>query len=380
MSDEPILDEMSESIFICEAFAQLPVYLYARGKPGDMEAGWARLLADVSGDGRTAVGPGDTEREHCAPTALEATHREVGQNSDLTSSARRARVVPRGQEQDGRPTFARRLYASVYTSLFRSISTSRLVVFSSRLVNLCRTVPMSSWFGVHNMRCVGSADLLVRSCEGKDAGELESRGAGHETASKIVIVGSYGVGKTTFVASVADHVRSLKIYADGREGGASAAANSLAEAIGDGIDVGSIRLPGDIVLYLFSAHDHTIYGPMYELVSGAIGAVVLLDPRAIGDGFAAIDYFEHYDVPFVVAINEFDATHGHPVEKLRKALAVRSDVPIVIVDVRQSVSVRQALVSLVEHAVRRSAVSSVADVPQSAATQSRVLVSLRSGS
>ena len=52
-----------------------------------------------------------------------------------------------------------------------------------------------------------------------------------------------------------------------------------------------------------------------ELVRGAIGAVVMVDTRRLADCFAAIDFFEHRRLPYLVAINCFDGVQYHDAER-----------------------------------------------------------------
>ena len=61
-----------------------------------------------------------------------------------------------------------------------------------------------------------------------------------------------------------------------------------------------------------------------ELVRGAIGAVVMVDTRRLADCFAAIDFFEHRRLPYLVAINCFDGMQYHDAQDVRDALAISS--------------------------------------------------------
>jgi signal recognition particle receptor subunit beta len=90
-----------------------------------------------------------------------------------------------------------------------------------------------------------------------------------------------------------------------------------------------------------------------ELVSGAIGAVVLVDTRRLQDAFAAIDFFESRDIPFIIALNDFDESLAHTSEEVREALAIGADVPIVRVDARRRESAKSGLIALVKHALTK---------------------------
>ena len=96
------------------------------------------------------------------------------------------------------------------------------------------------------------------------------------------------------------------------------------------------------------------YTPEDELVRGAIGAVVLADARRLADCFAAVDYFEQRNVPFVVAVNPFDGERAHELEEIRSALQVPTTVPMLYADARHRDDVRAALKAVVRDALRRS--------------------------
>jgi len=90
-------------------------------------------------------------------------------------------------------------------------------------------------------------------------------------------------------------------------------------------------------------------------VRGAIGAIVLVDTRRLADCFAAIDFFEHRRLPYLVAINCFDGVQYHNENDVREALAVPPEVPVITCDARNRESTKYVLISLVEYvlAMRR---------------------------
>ena len=85
----------------------------------------------------------------------------------------------------------------------------------------------------------------------------------------------------------------------------------------------------------------------------AVGGVVLVDTRRIEDCFAAVDYFEHLGLPFVVAVNLFNGVYRHHPREVREALSVPANVPVVLCDARNRLHVKETLVLLVEGAWRR---------------------------
>jgi signal recognition particle receptor subunit beta len=122
------------------------------------------------------------------------------------------------------------------------------------------------------------------------------------------------------------------------------------------MDFGRISIDRDLILYLFGTPGQTRFWFMWdELVKGAIGAVVMVDTRRLADCFAAIDFFEHRRLPYLIAINCFDGNQYHTAQDVRDALAISPDIPIVACDARNRDSTKQVLISLVEYvlAMRR---------------------------
>ena len=174
---------------------------------------------------------------------------------------------------------------------------------------------------------------------------------------KIVIAGGFGVGKTTTVASISE-ISPLTTEAD-----MTTAAAGLDDAskvpekrtTTVAMDFGCITVDESLKLYLFGTPGQDRFGFMWDdLAVGAIGALVIVDSRRLDDCYPAVDYFERLGLPFVVAVNRFHGTVAHDLPSIRWALAVDDDVPLVTFDARDKLSVRDALLVVLDQALARA--------------------------
>jgi uncharacterized protein len=119
------------------------------------------------------------------------------------------------------------------------------------------------------------------------------------------------------------------------------------------VDFSRTSLDGDLILYLFGMPGQERFWFLWDdLICGALGAVVLADPRRLADCFPAIEYFENVpDAPFVVALNCFDGILPYELEDVRTALAIDPGVPLLTCDARDAASVARTLTELVRYAI-----------------------------
>ncbi|MFD3561573.1 ATP/GTP-binding protein [Streptomyces sp. NPDC058686] len=171
-------------------------------------------------------------------------------------------------------------------------------------------------------------------------------------AVKVVIVGGFGVGKTTMVGSVSE-IRPLTteetmtqagIGVDDNYGSETKTATTVA------MDFGRISITDELVLYLFGTPGQERFWFLWNgLFEGALGAVVLIDTRRLEVSFDVIGRLEERGVPFVIANNAFPDGPRFPPEELRQALDLDPEVPILECDARRRASSRDVLMTLMRY-------------------------------
>ncbi|MGP3980428.1 GTP-binding protein [Streptomyces sp. KR80] len=173
---------------------------------------------------------------------------------------------------------------------------------------------------------------------------------------KIVIAGGFGVGKTTAVSAISE-IRPLSTEALLTSVGATTDRTDEVPAKTSttvALDFGCITIDESLKLYLFGTPGQERFGFMWrDLSRGALGALVIVDARRISDCYPAVDYFEKLDLPFVVAINLFDGELNHDLAELRWALAIDDGTPLITFDARDRLSVRDALITVLQHTSKR---------------------------
>ncbi|MFF7580956.1 ATP/GTP-binding protein [Streptomyces sp. NPDC008061] len=173
-----------------------------------------------------------------------------------------------------------------------------------------------------------------------------------QRAVKIVIAGPFGVGKTTMVGALSE-IQALRTEETMTQAGA--AVDDLA-GIKDkttttvAMDFGRVTVNDQLVLYLFGAPGQSRFQRLWhDLTHGALGALVLADTRRLDQSFDVIDRLEEARLPYAVAINDFPDAPDYDEERMRQALDLLPETPLVTCDARDRASATEALITLAEH-------------------------------
>lgn len=174
---------------------------------------------------------------------------------------------------------------------------------------------------------------------------------------KIIVAGGFGVGKTTAVGSISE-ITPLTTEAEMTLTGAGVDQSALVPGKTTttvAMDFGCITIDETLKLYLFGTPGQDRFGFMWDdLAEGAIGALVIVDSRRLDDCYPAVDYFEQLELPFVVAVNLFDGRATHDLDAIRWALDIEPNIELITFDAREKVSVRDALLAVLNASLNRA--------------------------
>ncbi|MEU9605904.1 ATP/GTP-binding protein [Streptomyces sp. NPDC048057] len=175
---------------------------------------------------------------------------------------------------------------------------------------------------------------------------------GVSTAVKILVVGHFGVGKTTCIGSISEiePLQTEEEITEASEGYDDLSGTPDKTTTTVAMDFGRLTLSDQVVLYLFGTPGQERFKEMWEELSrGALGALVLVDPERLSESFPVLDLVESFGLTYAIGVNQFQTSPAYPLDEVREALNLSADTPVVTCDVRDQQSSAQALITLVNH-------------------------------
>jgi uncharacterized protein len=172
---------------------------------------------------------------------------------------------------------------------------------------------------------------------------MRRRAAG--TAVKIVVTGPFAAGKTTLIRTISE-ITVLSTEKDITDSTRSRKADTTVA-----MDFGRITIDRDLVLYLFGTPGQDRFDFMWEILGeGMLGYVVLVDasrPESLEETVSILAAFRKMArVPYVVALNRAEGIDEGEEARIRTALDLDPDVPVVPCDAMDRESVKSVLLAL----------------------------------
>src|SRR5258708_28135242 len=165
------------------------------------------------------------------------------------------------------------------------------------------------------------------------------------TAVKIVVTGPFAAGKTTLIRTISE-ITVLSTEKDITDDTRSQKAETTVA-----MDFGRITIDHDLVLYLFGTPGQDRFDFMWEILGeGMLGYVLLVDVSREDSLQEAVGILQAFrkmaHVPFVVGLNRAEGLDEGDEAKVREALDLEPDVPVVPCDATDRESVKSVLLAL----------------------------------
>ena len=170
---------------------------------------------------------------------------------------------------------------------------------------------------------------------------------GDKKVFKILITGSFGSGKTTFVKTLSEIDPLLTEKNISRPERRSENKQTTTVAM----DMGKLKIGDDIEVHLFSTPGQERFDFMFDILSkGILGAIILVDATSEESITVAEDLAkkirERFDIPMLYAVTKLDMPNAKSLEEIKAFLSSIEGVSVEPLDPRDKESGKEVLVKL----------------------------------
>ncbi|HIP98189.1 MAG TPA: GTP-binding protein [Aquifex aeolicus] len=164
---------------------------------------------------------------------------------------------------------------------------------------------------------------------------------------KILITGSFGSGKTTFVKNISEIDPLLTEKNISRPENRSEDKQTTTVAI----DMGKLKVGDDVEVYLFSTPGQERFDFMFDILSkGILGAIILVDATSnesieVAENLAK-KIRERFDIPILYAVTKLDLPNAKSLEEIKAFLSTMEDIPVEPLNPMDKESGKEVLVKL----------------------------------
>jgi uncharacterized protein len=175
----------------------------------------------------------------------------------------------------------------------------------------------------------------------------------------LVITGTVGAGKTTFIRSVSE----IEVVDTDKKATDDVA--NLKQNTTVAMDFGTLQFGEEMALHIYGTPGQTRFDFMWEILIERAHAYVLLiaahRPSEFHHARRIMNFMNrHAQIPMVIGITHSDCEGAWNLEDIALALGYQDSVtrpPIVLVNAEDGESVAMALISLVEHYMQTTALA-----------------------
>lgn len=173
-------------------------------------------------------------------------------------------------------------------------------------------------------------------------------GAGSPTngpmTAKILIAGGRRAGSADFITEISEFSATTHFYVPGQN-------STSAQQEYHSLLFGRITVSEDLQLYNLATPD--VFDPHVwdDLKGGAIGTLVLADPRKMTDCYPTLNYLDHCGMPYALALRGSSERCPYGLSEIREALRLPEEITILFWEPGRRVDSAAALIAVVEAAL-----------------------------